>query len=99
MLWDTYPKSFSGGEKLRLNIAIATVNQPRLLLLDEPTASLDDQSKVRVREMIEKLKAQGTTLVGIFHDLQFMDGLCDKVYDMRTRQLTVLSEGRVPVEG
>jgi alpha-D-ribose 1-methylphosphonate 5-triphosphate synthase subunit PhnL len=86
-LWDTFPNTFSGGEKLRLNIAMATVKKPRLLLLDEPTASLDKQSKIKVREMIEKLKANGTTLVGIFHDIEFMEGLCDKVYDMRTRQL------------
>lgn len=86
-LWDTYPNTFSGGEKLRLNIAMATVKKPRLLLLDEPTASLDQQSKLKVREIIEKLKANGTTLVGIFHDIEFMEGLCDKVYDMRAGKL------------
>jgi alpha-D-ribose 1-methylphosphonate 5-triphosphate synthase subunit PhnL len=91
-LWDSYPNTFSGGEKLRLNIAMATVKNPRLLLLDEPTASLDQQSKVKVREMIEKLKNKGTTLVGIFHDIEFMEGLCDKVYDIQSRQQTVLKE-------
>ncbi|ALX50023.1 phosphonate C-P lyase system protein PhnL [Lentibacillus amyloliquefaciens] len=83
-LWDTYPNTFSGGEKLRLNVAMATVKQPRLLLLDEPTASLDQQSKGKVREVIEKLKASGTTLIGIFHDIEFMDGLTDYVFDMQT---------------
>ena len=87
-LWDSYPNTFSGGEKLRLNIAMATVKKPRLLLLDEPTASLDQQSKIKVREIIEKLKRNGTTLVGIFHDIEFMEGLCDKVYDMQSRTLT-----------
>ena len=82
-LWDSYPNTFSGGQKLRLNIACAIVKKPRLLLLDEPTASLDDASKLRVREMLERLKADGTTLIGIFHDLAFMDGLCDKVYDLQ----------------
>ncbi|PIC64141.1 phosphonate C-P lyase system protein PhnL [Sporosarcina sp. P13] len=88
-LWDSYPNTFSGGEKLRLNIAMATVKKPRLLLLDEPTASLDQQSKVKVREIIEKLKSNGTTLVGIFHDIEFMDGLCDKVFDMKSRTLVM----------
>lgn len=81
-LWDSYPNNFSGGEKLRLNIARAMVKKPRLLLLDEPTASLDNSSKIRVRELIENLKNEGTTMLGIFHDLEFMEGLCDKVYNM-----------------
>jgi alpha-D-ribose 1-methylphosphonate 5-triphosphate synthase subunit PhnL len=67
-LWDSYPNTFSGGQKLRLNIAC-----------------LDDASKLRVREMLERLKADGTTLIGIFHDLAFMDGLCDKVYDLQEK--------------
>lgn len=86
-LWNHYPITFSGGEKLRLNIACAIVKQPRLLLLDEPTASLDDESKYKVRVAIEKLKQNGTTLIGIFHDLAFMEGLCDKVYNFETKQV------------
>lgn len=81
-LWDAYPINFSGGEKLRLNIARAMVKRPRLLLLDEPTASLDNASKIKVRELIEDLKASGTTMIGIFHDIEFMDGLCDEIYNM-----------------
>lgn len=94
-LWDTYPTTFSGGEKLRLNIAMATVKKPRLLLLDEPTASLDQQSKEKVREIIKKLKTNGTTLVGIFHDIEFMDGLCDKVFDMNRREFVAEKQGVV----
>lgn len=93
-LWNVFPNTFSGGEKLRLNIAMATVKKPRLLLLDEPTASLDRQSKIKVREMIEKLKENGTTLVGIFHDLEFIEGLCDSIYDMQSnREAGVVNEG------
>lgn len=88
-LWNNYPNTFSGGEKLRLNIACAVVKAPRLLLLDEPTASLDHASKVKVREAISKLKDNGTTLIGIFHDLEFMEGLCDKVYDMSEKSVKV----------
>lgn len=82
-LWDSYPNTFSGGEKLRLNIARAMVKHPRLLLLDEPTASLDSYSKEKVRELIEQLKFEGTTMIGIFHDIDFMEGLCDKKYNMQ----------------
>ncbi|SHI41689.1 alpha-D-ribose 1-methylphosphonate 5-triphosphate synthase subunit PhnL [Dethiosulfatibacter aminovorans DSM 17477] len=81
-LWDSYPVNFSGGEKLRLNIASAMIKEPRLLLLDEPTASLDLASKERVRLLIETLKKNGTTMVGIFHDIEFMEGLCDREYNM-----------------
>ena len=82
-LWDMYPNTFSGGEKLRLNIAAAMVKKPRLLLLDEPTASLDHTSKQKVRDLIEQLKLEGTTMLGIFHDLEFMEGLCDREYNMQ----------------
>ena len=82
-LWDLYPNTFSGGEKLRLNIARAMVRRPRLLLLDEPTASLDNASKLKVRDLIEQLKAGGTTMLGIFHDLEFMEGVCDREYNMQ----------------
>ena len=82
-LWDLYPNTFSGGEKLRLNIARAMVRRPRLLLLDEPTASLDNASKLKVRDLIEQLKEGGTTMLGIFHDLEFMEGVCDREYNMQ----------------
>ncbi len=81
-LWDIYPNTFSGGEKLRLNLAHAMVKTPRLLLLDEPTASLDNSTKLLVKELLMKLKAEGTSMIGIFHDLEFMEGLCDRVYNI-----------------
>lgn len=82
-LRDSYPATFSGGEKLRLNIARAMVKRPRLLLLDEPTASLDHASKVKVKTLIEQLMHEGTTMLGIFHDLEFMEGLCSRQYHMQ----------------
>lgn len=81
-LWDIYPNTFSGGEKLRLNLAHAMVKAPRLLLLDEPTASLDNTTKQLVKELLAKLKKEGTSMIGIFHDLEFMEGLCDTVYNI-----------------
>lgn len=82
-LWDSYPATFSGGEKLRLNIARAMVKRPRLLLLDEPTASLDEASKQKVKMLIEQLMNEGTTMLGIFHDLEFMKDLCDREYNIQ----------------
>ncbi|MCL1913395.1 MAG: ATP-binding cassette domain-containing protein [Eubacteriaceae bacterium] len=85
-LWGIYPATFSGGERLRLNLAHAMVKKPRLLMLDEPTASLDNKTKLLVRDMLVKLKDTNTSMIGIFHDIEFMDGVCDRVFN--------LSEGR-----
>jgi len=90
-LWHTYPRTFSGGEKLRLNLAQATVKKPKVLLLDEPTASLDDSSKQSVKEMIEELKANGTTMIGIFHDLDFMETVIDTQYNLAKGKLKDLA--------
>lgn len=81
-LWEIYPNTFSGGEKLRLNLAITMVQEPRLMLLDEPTASLDNKTKILVKDMLMNLKEKGRSMVGIFHDLEFMDGLCDSVFNI-----------------
>lgn len=81
-LWDLYPATFSGGERLRLNLAHAMVKRPRLLMLDEPTASLDNKTKILVKDMLKKLKDKETSMLGIFHDLEFMEGVCDKVFNI-----------------
>jgi len=81
-LWDIYPATFSGGERLRLNLAHAMVKKPRLLMLDEPTASLDNKTKILVRDMLKKLKDKKTSMIGIFHDIDFMEGVCDRVFSI-----------------
>ena len=88
-LWDIYPATFSGGERLRLNLAHAMVKKPRLLMLDEPTASLDNKTKILVRDMLKKLKDKSTSMIGIFHDIEFMEGVCDRVFN--------ISEGAIVV--
>ena len=86
-LWDIYPATFSGGERLRLNLAHAMVKKPRLLMLDEPTASLDNKTKTLVRDMLQKLKGMDTSMIGIFHDIEFMEGLCDNVFNISEGEL------------
>jgi alpha-D-ribose 1-methylphosphonate 5-triphosphate synthase subunit PhnL len=81
-LWGLYPITFSGGERLRLNLAHAMVKNPQLLMLDEPTASLDGQTKTLVRDMLRKLKDRNTSMIGIFHDIEFMSGVCDRVFNI-----------------
>ncbi len=79
-LFDAYPATFSGGEQQRVNIARAVSWNPRLLLLDEPTASLDAKSIDRVLELLTELREQGTTMVGIFHDQEIMKKTASHIY-------------------
>jgi alpha-D-ribose 1-methylphosphonate 5-triphosphate synthase subunit PhnL len=67
-LWDGFPATFSGGEKQRINLARALITDPSLLLLDEPTASLDPFSTKEVLKILIELKQQGTTMISVFHD-------------------------------
>lgn len=81
-LWEMYPSTFSGGEKQRLNIIHAIITKPRFLLLDEPTASLDKGYKGKVMELINQLKAEGTGMVGVFHDRDALEVLSDIQFDL-----------------
>ncbi|MBV9388283.1 MAG: phosphonate C-P lyase system protein PhnL [Chroococcidiopsidaceae cyanobacterium CP_BM_ER_R8_30] len=76
-LWGISPMTFSGGEKQRVNLARAMILRPRLLLLDEPTASLDRTSVERVIEMIRNLKKAGTGILAVFHDSMLVKELAD----------------------
>lgn len=90
-LWNMYPSTFSGGEKQRVNIIIAVISRPRLLLLDEPTASLDPKSKEWIMELILSLKKEGTAMIGAFHDKEALKALADSQFDMRVNQLVAVS--------
>jgi len=79
-LFDAYPATFSGGEQQRINIARAVSWRPRLLLLDEPTASLDKGSVQVVLDILQELRQEGTTMIGIFHDTELMESVADQVF-------------------
>lgn len=81
-LWPLPPATFYGGEQQRVNIARGFITDHRILLLDEPTASLDARNRTVVVQMIAEKKAEGTALVGIFHDEEVRDAVADRIIDV-----------------
>jgi alpha-D-ribose 1-methylphosphonate 5-triphosphate synthase subunit PhnL len=79
-LFDVSPLTFSGGEQQRVNIAKGIIAPKPVLLLDEPTASLDKINTKKVIEKLKEIKAQGVAMVGIFHDQDTMKEISDKIY-------------------
>lgn len=80
-LWGLPPATFSGGEQQRVNIARGFIQPARLLLLDEPTASLDAANRRVVIELIQEAKRRGSAVVGIFHDEEVRDSVATRRYD------------------
>lgn len=81
-LWQLPPATFSGGEQQRVNIARGFITDHRILLLDEPTASLDAANRAVVVEMIRAKKAAGVALLGIFHDEEVREAVADRILDV-----------------
>lgn len=81
-LWGLPPATFSGGEQQRVNIARGFITSHPILLLDEPTASLDAANRAVVTEMIREKKCAGTALLGIFHDAAIRDEIADTIIDV-----------------
>lgn len=81
-LWGISPATFSGGEKQRVNLARGLVSKPRLLLLDEPTASLDPVTTERVVRLIEVLKKEGVAMLAIFHHPELVERMADHVVQL-----------------
>jgi ABC-2 type transport system ATP-binding protein len=72
-------KTLSGGMKRRLNMAAGLIHRPRLVVLDEPTVGVDPQSRNRIFEMVEALRAKGTTIIYTTHYMEEAERLCDTV--------------------
>ena len=81
-LWDLPPATFSGGEQQRVNIARTLIQDYPILLLDEPTASLDEKNRDAVIELINEARNQGTAVVGIFHDKYVRESVSTKMFNV-----------------
>jgi len=84
-------KSYSKGMQQRVGLAQALINDPDLLILDEPTSGLDPLGRMKVRQIIQRLKEQGKTVFFSSHELGEVETVCDRV--------AILSEGELKVEG
>ncbi|MDP4021963.1 phosphonate C-P lyase system protein PhnL [Methylobacterium sp. NEAU 140] len=81
-LWELPPATFSGGEQQRVNIARGLIAERPLLLLDEPTASLDAGNRAAVVELIRERRAAGAAILGIFHDADVREAVATRIVDV-----------------
>lgn len=81
-LWGLSPTTFSGGEQQRVNIARGFAHTYPVMLLDEPTASLDAANREVVLSLIEEAKSRGAAILGIFHDEAARERVCDRLVDV-----------------
>ena len=81
-LWSLSPLTFSGGEQQRVNIARGFIADYPIMLLDEPTASLDAVNRQTVLNLIEEAKDRGSAILGIFHDQAARDAVCTGSFDV-----------------
>jgi alpha-D-ribose 1-methylphosphonate 5-triphosphate synthase subunit PhnL len=81
-LWAAYPTTFSGGEQQKVNLARALILPQRLLLLDEPTASLDVNARAALVKRLADLKTGGTAMIGVFHHPDDVTDLIDTEIDL-----------------
>jgi lipooligosaccharide transport system ATP-binding protein len=88
---DSKPRELSGGMQRRLLIARALVNEPDLIVLDEPTTGLDPQARLAVWDTLERLKRGGVTLILTTHYMEEAERICDR--------LAIMDDGRIVAEG
>ncbi|MEQ9914603.1 phosphonate C-P lyase system protein PhnL [Pectobacterium polaris] len=88
-LWSLAPATFSGGEQQRINIARGFIGDYPILLLDEPTASLDAKNRLAVTQLINNAKDKGCAIVGIFHDDEVRQDVADSLYTMSVNAMSM----------
>jgi ABC-2 type transport system ATP-binding protein len=84
-------EKFSGGMKRRINLAVALLHRPRLLLLDEPTVGIDPQARVNILEVVREIAAAGTGILYTTHYMEEAETLCDRI--------GIMDQGKLLAEG
>jgi len=88
---DSIVKTLSGGMRRRLNMAAGLIHRPRIVLLDEPTVGVDPQSRNHIFDMVEALRAAGTTVIYTTHYMEEAERLCDSI--------AIVDHGRIIAQG
>ena len=88
---DRLVRTYSGGQRRRLDITMGMMHRPRLLILDEPTTGLDPQSRVRIWDEVRRLRSDGVTIFLTTHYMDEADGLCDRI--------AIIDGGKIVSEG
>lgn len=85
-----YIETLSGGQKQRFSIAAALVHNPKVFFLDEPTTGLDPQARMRLWDLIQKVKSRGVTVILTTHYMEEAERLCDRVAIMDEGDIVAL---------
>lgn len=82
-----FPNECSGGQQQRIAIARALILNPRVLLIDEPTAALDQENTMIVSELLRDLNKKGLTVIVITHDIPFAQSICKRVIELKQGEI------------
>lgn len=89
----SYPRQLSGGEQQRVAIARALINEPKILLADEPTGNLDNHNAWEIMKLLEEINGRGTTVVVVTHNLEIVKAMNKRVITMKKGVVVEDSEG------
>ena len=89
----SYPRPLSGGEQQRAAIARALINEPKILLADEPTGNLDNHNAWEIMKLLEEINSRGTTVVVVTHNLEIVKAMNKRVITMKKGVVVEDSEG------
>ena len=89
----SYPRQLSGGEQQRVAIARALINEPKILLADEPTGNLDNHNAWEIMKLLEEINSRGTTVVVVTHNLEIVKAMNKRVITMKKGVVVEDSDG------